>query len=309
MTGMKELSILLCLDGSAQCKYAMDVCFEWARHLPVRVAAQHVVDSIGLWDFLAHDEPGLVGSGLYMAAREAMYRELRSIGETLIEVYNSHAGSSSANGGAFLDEGSPVREIYRRSADYDLVVIGHHPSQLRSPAEERRRFARFSLAERLAYYIKRPLLIVQARSEPWRSIFAMLTVRHGLPASLAGIMDLGAALEVPVTICFVTDGDHEEERIPERIAALKRLRADSKWPAPAIASVRNSVSSWTPSVELAPDTLVALPMLDVAESRETALGVPVDLFVRHAPYPAILLCPEVAPQAQAQAPAGKARTR
>ncbi len=289
---MKTFSVLLALDGSEQCTNAMDLCFALSKDASVEVTAQHVADTLGLWEFLAFDTPGLLGSGPYIAAHEAMKRELRSIGETLADVYLTLAQSQNVPGTCVIDEGNIIREVYARAQEHDLVVMGHRRTRLRSPSEERRKFARRSNAERLVHYLNRPFLVVQDPTPLWKSISLVLSADRLFANSASGCLEIAKMLKLPLNVYFWVQSEDEEKRLPHLMSNLKKALGEVKAATINFRIVQASTSEWVPEVEASQDTLMVIPTVEPEKKRESAFGTPADLVLRNSKRSALLFWPE-----------------
>ncbi len=289
---MKELSLLLALDGSFECMAAFAACQQLAAKMPIRVTAQHVIDSVGLWDFLHHDSGGLLGSGPFLMAHEQMKRALHSIGETLLDVYKVHADSSGIAGDCILDEGSTVREIYRRCQDFDMVVIGHRMSGLRSTVEERRKFPRYSVAEKLVHYVNRPLLVMQGAPDDWDFLTLAVSIDRLYVNAFTGAVQLARQLSIPLRVTFGVQQCDEVDCVP---SIVKRMRHNSgttdEFPID-VQIVRGDGPWFMPPIESAPDSLVLVPTVASNMVRETPFNTAPDLVLRYSPCPAMLFWPE-----------------
>jgi nucleotide-binding universal stress UspA family protein len=127
----------------------------------IRLDALHVINSSGIWEFLGHELPGLIGSGPYMESREVIRESLLSIGDSLVSSYKARAGERGIEGGCTVEEGNPIQVICKNAEAYDLVVVGNRMSGLSRQEQDRRIFPRLSIAEQLSCYCPKPLLVIQ----------------------------------------------------------------------------------------------------------------------------------------------------
>jgi nucleotide-binding universal stress UspA family protein len=289
---MKELSLLLALDGSLECKAAFAACHKLATKMPVRVTALHVIDSVGLWDFLCHDSEGLLGSGPFLMAHEQMKRALQSIGETLTDVYKIHADSSGIEGDLILDEGSTVREVYRRCQDFDMIAIGHRMCGVRSTAEERRKFPRYSAAEKLVHYVNRPLLVMQSALTDWAFLTLAVSADRLYVNAFAGAIQLAKKLSVPLRVTFGVQPGDEVDRIPSVVNRMRQSAGVADEFPVDVKIVRGDGAWFMPPIESASDSLVIVPTAASSMVRETPFSTAPDLVLRYSPCPAILFWPE-----------------
>lgn len=285
-------SILLILDGSAQCVLASELVFQVCRDRKIALNAQYVVDSLGIWEFLNYDLPGLIGSGPYLNAHEAMRRELFSLGQTLTEMYEVRAESAAVVSGIFLDEGNPVREICQRAKDHDLVVVGHKPTGISSATVDRRRVPRYSLVELLAMSIEKPLLIVQERSPVWSTLDVYVDTSREFQNTLNGSFALASMLSanIQVTSCI---SEQEEFNRPDILyECLDSLRSEYKQVSVQVVctdarSVKREMES-----KVNYDSLVVMSSLDNGNNRVDPVGLTVDQIIRYLSVSSLLIWPE-----------------
>ncbi|HMX46016.1 MAG TPA: universal stress protein, partial [Candidatus Obscuribacter sp.] len=102
---MNGPSYLLTIDGSAESRSAAYFAWELARQTEARVAAQHVVDTRAIWQFLSYDLPGFIGSGVYLDAKERITEVMKSVAESLMLAYTSQVSELSDNHETYIDEG------------------------------------------------------------------------------------------------------------------------------------------------------------------------------------------------------------
>lgn len=289
---MSVNSVLLVLDGTAQCLKAAEFIWELAQGSVIRVNAQFVVDSPGIWEFLNYDLPGFIGSGPYLNAHENIRNEVNSLGETLIDVYKTRAESVGVQGDAFIDEGNPVREISRRAQDHDLVVIGNRTSGITSIAADRRRRPRYSLAENLAINLQQPLLIVQDSSRIWNGIDVYVNASH----EFRNILDACCALadwqsaDINVFSCREDTEDIDGQmKLHEYLEVLRCRYLETKLHLidTDVQSVKGQVDS---RAHL--NNLAVLSAFDKNGHRYDAVGLTIDQVVRYSSAPSILIWPE-----------------
>jgi nucleotide-binding universal stress UspA family protein len=298
---MNARKLLLAFDGSAQSLNAASLCWDLASKHPIEITAQHVVNTVGLWSFLDFELPGLTGSGPYIAARDNMARELRSIGETLVSIYQAKSEMHGVYDQCVLDEGDPVTEIMRRSKDNDIVVIGHHHYQ--SPAKagsdgQNEQFSRHadhhSVAETLVGKLNKPLLVVQAQGIPWQRLELILHGNEGVELSFRAAAELANFLELPLEVSSYFRGEEKYQQLPDLTEQLKetallypnldlKTRRAKLWPIDGDAHQAE--------VACREGTLVVIPTFAAGEGRRSAFGTMPELFVRHSGLSALLFWP------------------
>ncbi|MBU6454611.1 MAG: universal stress protein [Cyanobacteria bacterium REEB67] len=295
---MKKL--LLAFDGSLQSLNAAELCWSLARTHAVTLTAQHVVNSVGLWQLLNFELPGLTGSGPYVAAHEAMCKELRAIGETLIIAYEAKAKVHGFADQCILDEGDAISEVLKRSAAHDIVVIGHHSYNAASAQEGGgkqalpRYLTHLSMAEALARVIDKPLLVVQSACPAWKQVRLMVHGIPGLQSSFAGAVELANFLGLPLEISNLFQGEESFEDLPD----LSGLVAEARdfYPHLAIKTTKEKIWPNRENRHLAElackdDALVVIPTVQADGVRESVFGTTPDLFVRYSGVPSILFWP------------------
>ena len=152
-------SILLALDGSAESRYAAEAAWFVAQKTGASVLAQHVINAHGLWKLLLHHQAGFVGSGLYFEAFESMIERLRTLGQNLLDSYESFVpGGIKAQ--TLVSEGSVPGEILKQLENADLLVVGHrHNGDIYDPEG--------GLAAVLVAHSEKPVLVMQKQAKPW----------------------------------------------------------------------------------------------------------------------------------------------
>lgn len=299
MSAQTVQSILLSLDGSAQCRYAAELCWSIAKANDLSVSAQHVVDSLAAWDFLNFDIAGFIGSEPFFEAHETMLRCLTSIGESLTEAYEGQAAGHEINGKTYLDEGTTIREICWRAKDHAIVAIGQRGTGMGSPDDDKRRLPRRSIAESLTYYCPRPLLVVQDRCEPWTQMKIVLSSLR-VPSSLLESCIAFAkriSIEPQLRVILVNESGNPEvendtvENCPE----AKQLVDDLSKLVPAVAGLKADVrrtghinSYWQHDAEEDSESLLVVPVAEIGGVRKTPFGTTPDTVVRYLNHPAVL---------------------
>jgi len=297
--GAKRL--LLAFDGSAQSLNAAELCWDLAANHPIAITAQHVVNTVGVWQLLDFQLPGLTGSGPYLAAREAIIHELRKIGETLLSIYQTKATGKGLAENFVLDEGDALSEILRRSNDADLVVIGHHPFSPQSDSTssmERstmpRSIIHSSLAESLARVIDKPLLIVQGPITPWQRVELILHGDLGVDISIRSTSALADFLSLPLAINAYVKQDETYTDLPNLSKQLKET--EKNYPDLEVHLTRAKLwpldgNDHLAQVPFQEGSLVIVPTLLSQGERWSIFGTAPELFVRYSSVPSLLFLP------------------
>lgn len=294
-------NILLAFDGSLQSLNAAELCWSLASRYPVKLTAQHVVNTTGLWQLLNFELPGLTGSGPYIEAHQAMCQELRAIGETLATIYEAKAHAHGITDTCILDEGEAVSEVLRRSLVHDLVVIGHHgrgrvetESQKSDEGTISPSGVHFSMAESLAKLSEKPILVVQDSAVAWQKLKLILHGDRGVAESFRAAADLCAffAIQLEVNNYFTASEDvgslyplgplvdETKKRYPNLSVTIKKAKL---WP--------DEFGKRRAKVECEDGTLAMIPTLPGADGRLSLFGTPAELFVRYGDVQSLLLWP------------------
>lgn len=296
---MSAQSILLSLDGSAQSRYAAELCWSIAKANDMTVDAQHVIDSLAAWDFLNFDIAGFIGSEPFFEAHETMLRCLTSIGESLTEAYEGQAAGHEIPGKTYLDEGTTIREICWRAKDHLFVAIGQRSTGMGSPDEDKRRLPRRSVAESLTYYCPRPLLVVQDRCEPWTQMKIVLSSLR-VPSSLVETcLEFAKKIQIEPQIRLVLVTENDDDKIEkdtlENCAEAKQLIGDLSKLVPAVSGLKVDVRRtgnlnryWQHDAEEDSESLLVVPVTEIAGVRKTSFGTTPDTVVRYLNHPAVL---------------------
>ena len=296
---MSDNKILLGLDGSAQSRYAAEIAWALAKAGGMHVDAQHVVDSLAAWDFLAFDIAGFIGSGPYFEAHETMRNTLTDIGRNLIEVYRTLAVQQNITGDAFLDEGATIREICYRAKDYSVVVLGQQSTGMASPAEDSRKLPRRSIAESLTHYCPRPLLVVQDRCKPWKKMRLVVggdvrpTEQDLLRSCVQFFRKLG--IEPTARILYSNYAGNREPLSDKTAPDGLRALTDVTRVVPELDGSKVDVRTtpdineyWKQDAAEDPDTLLVIPVIEMNGVRRTPFGSTPDVIVRYLNHPAVL---------------------
>jgi hypothetical protein len=263
------------------------------------VNAQHVVDSLAAWDFLNFDIAGFIGSEPYFSAHETMLGCLNSIGESLTQAYEGQAAGHEIPGKTYLDEGTTIREICWRARDHALVAIGQRSTGMGSPEEDKRRLPRRSVAESLTYYCPRPLLVVQDRCEPWtklRIILSSLRIPSSLLEScLKFARRLNVEPQIRVVLVNESGSSEIENDTLENCPEARVLIDDMSKLVPLMTGLRVDVRRtgnlnryWQHDAEEDNNSLLVVPVTEIAGVRKTSFGTTPDTIVRYLNHPAVL---------------------
>lgn len=148
--------ILVALDGSRFSELAAQYAFWFAEALGSEVNGQHVLDSRVMDALLAPEFGGELDMEEKIVSAEKVYDSLKNIAEIVLGVFSKEAAKHGIRASSHLDEGPVVDEIVKRSAEYDLVISGHHGRRRARIASD---LITGSIAERISVMAHKPVLI------------------------------------------------------------------------------------------------------------------------------------------------------
>ncbi|MBS1992413.1 MAG: universal stress protein [Cyanobacteria bacterium SZAS LIN-2] len=287
---MNRKKILLAFDGSLQSLNAAELCWSLAGKYPVRLTAQHVINTVGLWQLLNYELPGLTGSGPYINAHQNMCQELRAIGETLVSIYETKAKAQGMADQCVLDEGDALSEVVRRARAHDLVVIGHHAAKPVPGAVISQGVRclplypkQFSMAEELSRLLEKPLLIVQGKAPAWKKLKLILHGDQGVPEAFRAAADWCDFLRIELEVNSYFVDDEEDTDVFELAGLLKETKGlypDLKVTVHKAKLWPSRTDSTKAQVECEEDALVMIPTLPGPDGRRSMFGTAPELFVR-----------------------------
>jgi hypothetical protein len=221
------------------------------------------------------------------------------LGEQLALTYATEAKEREIDDVCIIDEGNPITEICRRSANHKMVVIGHRKGKLHPDTHSQ--FQRLSVAEALAHDCPRPLLIVQDSCGKWTSMSIMISLDHINKVFIDSCLEMAEALKLNPLLLCITGGPHEE-KTNEFVTNMRnsdlRLKNIPFAMIPAAKDLQVRIEEWyDPSgeafdVHLFDNTLMAIPTRMSADERITIFDCSPSMYVRHLEIPSTLLWPE-----------------
>ncbi|HEY9713831.1 MAG TPA: universal stress protein, partial [Chroococcales cyanobacterium] len=218
--------ILVALDGSEYSQIAANYSFWLATKLNAALEAQHVVDPRMAEFFVSPEFAEELGLSASHETSKKVLSGLRKMGKVVLELFSREASERNIQCKTHLDEGYISDAIIKRSAECDLIVMGHRGRGHRKvPAE----LLVGSVAERVSVGSRKPTLIAV---NPIESVGQALVAYDGSePAKGALLMaeqlakNAGLRLRA-MTVVPSADRRAEAELLIEE--AQSQLR--EKWP-------------------------------------------------------------------------------
>ncbi len=299
---MQKKSILLALSGSEQSHQAAQVAWDLAKKTDSKLLAQHVIDTKSAWAFLGFEKPGLIGSGMYISAYEALCNSLRELGKKLAEKYDSMSESQGLGSVCVVDEGHPLDQICLRAKDADLVITGHRPTKVtEGDGEACGDYApKQSLAEDLANKCPKPLLMVQGQCKPWTHLKILVSIEHLNFQFVSECLRQAEILGLCPKLICLSSGAHEEPAV-ELITNLRAAHPKFANLTIEIVGVGGGIdlqrplwSEQTIHVELAAseEDLFVVSTEQIAGKRITVFGTTTSEFIQALNLPNVLFYPE-----------------
>lgn len=286
---MSKPSFLLCLNGSSQSQCAAQLAFEMARKSDAQISAHHVVDTSTTWDFLRNDEPGFIGSGVYVETFELLRNALWGIACKLLEKYEAVAETKNIVSTSLIDEGAPVELICKRAKDHDLVIVGHRHYLKNANPKERWHYVHYTIAEGLANQCPKPLLIVQDFGpELWDDMKILVSLEHLNVSFIRACLRTALFFGLKPQIICLMSGYHEE--------AANDVIKNMHQTHPDLAEVDITTRSTADSVEFdyskMNKSLLVVPTRKIQDKSYSILGSEASELVAKLPIGSILLWPE-----------------
>jgi nucleotide-binding universal stress UspA family protein len=298
---MKNISILYGLSGSQQSAQAAELAWRIAEETEGSIFAQHVIDTRTFWELLRNEAPGFIGSGPYIAIYEEIEKSLKSLANKLTVKFEALSEGRKIPVTTSIEEGGPVDRICRKAKDCDLVIVGHQPRNSELHDAEHWRCVRYAVAEGLAHFCPRPLLVVQNRVDSWKSLTILLSSDHINRPFIKACLDMASLLKLDAKLVLLASGAREgspaslEEDLRQSEPRLKNLPIEIvEFEGIAVDSSAGLWRSefleldWSPD----PETLMVIPTRASGRRRLTVFDTSPDLFIRHLSLPSIMLWPE-----------------
>jgi nucleotide-binding universal stress UspA family protein len=284
---MSKKSILLAVNGSRESLFAAEAAWSMAQMLDAKVTAQTVIDIQALWQLIGPDLPGIIGSGPYIAAHDAIDNSLKSIAQTLKEAYDERAEGYEIDSEFVIDEGNTVSEIFKRAKQSDLVVVGHRSNTPYTNDADRKHLARYSLAELLSSECPCPLLIVQDRTNPWTKARLVIGNRLYDEETIASFLDMVWSLGL---LCEISYAGRKSE-IEEILSKMEKKRLREGSLQVVIDQVERVDDAWRQAWSVSNDTLLVVPTDTAVSGERQCAGDDVNEFVRNLNSACALILP------------------
>jgi nucleotide-binding universal stress UspA family protein len=208
--------ILVALDGSKFSQVAGEYAFWLASELDASLTAQHVVDPRLVELFVAPEFAEELGFTQSVETSEKVYAAIRKVGKTILNLFGTEALSRAVKTHCMLDEGNIVEEIVGRSADFDLVVVGHRGrGERKLPAE----LVVGSIAERVAVSSKKPTLIAVQPVSEVKQIMVAFDGSEPARGALLMAENLAKNLSKPLKAVVVVES---KKQVPEGTAVCEQ---------------------------------------------------------------------------------------
>ena len=198
-------SYVVALDGSKDALNACHSAWQLARNKRARVLAVSIVDTQSIWDFLGHKLSGMIGSGVYISAFEAINKSLHDIAETLLVAFETRSMGYEIETETRLDEGNLADAVLRNIDGQDLLIMGRRAKYSRSSHT----ILRTSLSAKVAAAAKIPVLMVSSEPHRWRTARFILDSNSFDNHQVKGFFDFAEALNLQTEI-FCLDTESEE---------------------------------------------------------------------------------------------------
>ena len=211
-------SILLPIDGSAASLQAVETALALATASGAKLIAESVVDSNALWEVISTSPAGLVGSGPYLSAREALSNALRSASEALLLSFEVRANAYDVDSEVVIDEGNLISEIINRATEHDLVILGHNRHRKHEPLADEY-VTRHSVSERVSKLCPKPLLLVQEKAYGWEHARLVVNKATAVKETIDTFLSLTSAFGLAAEIYAVCP-DCEQGEMAREIAKL-----------------------------------------------------------------------------------------
>ncbi len=179
---MPFTKVLIALDGSKYSQIASGYGFWLSANIEAKLTAQHVIDPRLVDMFIAPEFCEELGLSASAEISDKVFSALRRVAKLILKVVSTEAEGRKLHVSTCIDEGHAVEEILKRSAEHDLVVIGHRGIGVQPVIAE---VAIGAIAERVAVGSKKPVLIA---STPIQGLNELLVAYDGSEPSKGALL-------------------------------------------------------------------------------------------------------------------------
>lgn len=161
---MTKESYLVALDGSKEAFKASEVAWKLAKARGAKITGVTVIDTQIVWDVLGFNLPGLIGSGPYVAAFEALRTALKSISDALTMSFETRCGGQGVDTSTITPEGNAAECVVYESGRHNLLIMGRRASL----GSRERSLIRTSLTEKVVGEIACPAMLISSEPRLWK---------------------------------------------------------------------------------------------------------------------------------------------
>lgn len=198
-------SILVALDGSKDALNASEAAWKLARDDKSKIVVMSVIDTQSIWDFLGHKLSGLIGSGPYVAAFEAIHASLKNISDSLLMAFETRALGYGIETETFIGEGNLAEVVTGSAQTHDLIIMGR---RARYNVGNHTIF-RTSLSEKIAASTSVPVLMVSSEPRRWTTARFIFDSKSFDRKNLQLFFQIANKLKLQPEL-FCTDENEEE---------------------------------------------------------------------------------------------------
>lgn len=218
--------ILVALDGSKYSQLASGYGFWLASSLDAKLSMQHVIDPRVADMLIAPEFAEELGLTAANEISAQVFTALRKIARLILNVASKEAEGRKLAVQTHLDEGHVVEEILKRSAENDLLIMGHKGLGKHPVLAE---LALGTVAERVAVGCKKPLLIAVSQIESLNELLVAFDGSEPARGALLMAEQLAKQGRVRLKACTVVADDSHRAEAELTIEQGKKLLREH-WP-------------------------------------------------------------------------------
>ncbi len=283
---MSTESYLVALDGSKDALKASEVAWKLAKAKGAKLTALTVVDTQSIWDILGRGLSGLIGSGPYVTAFEAIQTSLRSVGEALLVSFEARSQGHQIDTNTIMEEGNLAERLLHHGESYNLVIMGRRGTI----SDGERSLVRTSLSEKVAAAAATPVLIVSSEPRLWKQARLVLDAQTYDKQLVLKFVQIAEDLQLEPEI-FCTGDDASNDRLSKKLKdiiphSVKIMSHDAEY----------GDEAWEEAVDVTSATLLAVATRQHAGKRSLANGPTIRDFVKSLPVISLLVFPPAPPK-------------